>query len=1736
MPGKFSTMRRVLSVTILSLFMISAPLTHWTLVVLSMSPIGSVVKSVNLGQTYPGYMLYNPQDGYVYFADLDGIYVISGESIVGVIPVNTPFPGETLPIMYYDNSTGYVYVNLASSIGVIYGTQIIHNISLNGYIYSIVYDPQNGMIYAATASDLYAVNTVSDTISGETNISYGVTYMLVDPSNGEIYVASLDYITVLTPSLNLVSKLNVNGSVYMLLYDPSDGYIYALGGSQIYVINPTADSVIAEIKDSPNLFMSVTYPQMVYDQQDGYLYVVNGSYVGVISSTDVVAEIPTDNIVYGLAFDQGDNYVYVGGRNFTYALDPEFNSIIGNITTPGVPVFMLYSNGYIYEADVLPNYDVELYVIGTQRVQSSTAQLIINVYNYNGNTASSLGGETYALLINASTNQMVSKAYMNGNSQVIFNNITPGEYVVEVYHYPGSGLNVTEYWGNITVNVASSSVVNFFRDTPVIVNLNYTTVNNTDNITLVVYNPLSYSVEGTVYFYVSSYSVPASYQEYIHPGFNYFNLGVPTTTSYVYVVLSAYINNYYGTPITTDEAELTFNSGSQVEATNIIPYFYNSSAEGLIYVNYTKAELGVMLRGVMFGNLSIPGVFDANNQSYFTYKVAGPFIVNTTIDGWHIYGFTYVALPTYANGTVVNYSYKLQKTLIIAYNGKQIIALIYYRNLAPVPLQLNQYWSHIHKGNDGAGFGIWPSDYNPYVNSSQGLINQSYYLDGNTSVYINESYVGQLNSFGLYQVLPVGPISMVNDQEGWNVTIDIINNMSSTPQIQVVTVGLRVGQATVDYSFLDIQHAAITLFPDRSAQYVYSIGLNANPPNYEEIEGILPDLISLVNTTYVTNTTDKIVINVFNVNGKPASGVPGVVYGFLLNNEVQIIETSYMNSKSQLVFNNVPPGNYVVDIYHYPNIGLNETEYWGNVSVSVNYGQTIILNFTRDTPWIYDVNLQPLYNGSYKVNVVIDNPLDLTIDGRVLVDVYSQSGLEKSYLIGITYFLQGLNNFSLTISPQSEPSYIYVVAYSWLYQYWGEPVATDQYNYTVSPSYFYIPVCFEGNTYYVYWESPGIYGELTPSQFISIWESPRLIKFYQLTFTNGTPVTNITTEETILTYLYLWIYLQENFKNIVQYYSYQSEGYEGLEGALNPVTPYTITLANWISEVLNYILLVFSILSGLQIPSSTIKLIKDATLLSFKVFILVYTGKLSQVFGQQKASEIKTLFGQYGLTTSNFIATVEKFEELSPVQQQSFIKELYAIIYGSELPNEDAKITQIVIDSLGEKLASIFVVSFSESLYESITEVGLNRALGSAILDNFESGLADTLVDSLLSPEALAGFFLISLANIIEKAWNLPNSILYSELLSFMYLANESYSGLNTLITEFQTSSNINLTLASELYSSITLNKYIWFNIWYQIYLIEKFTYTNIIGEVFITFLGVSNPKSVQIAYEASQIDFEEVNTSLGMLVSLAESANSTISEDSRPISLGNITPPVTFSNSTYEDIKNYAIHTLIYLLLTNSYLNPLLLPTTGLLILQIASDPPLAVLNINSTKIIINGTHVLTNNPYILVSRTNNSIEVLVPAGNVTYLGFESNETLTIDVTYDNESIAPIVLQPYTAEVLKLSNLSLLEFNSSVEINESGLLEVKGANNFSFLWISNGRLPVVGLLPGEYTITNTNVTETVVVQNVTETFPQPANAGGVGGIVPANTQQPTNYIPIVILTVLVVALVIVLAMMRKRK
>jgi len=131
----------------------------------------------------------------------------------------------------------------------------------------------------------------------------------------------------------------------------------------------------------------------------------------------------------------------------------------------------------------------------------------------------------------------------------------------------------------------------------------------------------------------------------------------------------------------------------------------------------------------------------------------------------------------------------------------------------------------------------------------------------------------------------------------------------------------------------------------------------------------------------VPPTVSSLTVHVFNVLSRPATTVPGVVFGVLYNSSFS--EVAYMNSSGYLNFINLTPGTYTLEVYHYPNLGLNLTEYWGGMTVSLNPGNNFV-TFYRHEPWIYD--LQAVGNGTrLTINVTVNNPLNATLHGKLYI-------------------------------------------------------------------------------------------------------------------------------------------------------------------------------------------------------------------------------------------------------------------------------------------------------------------------------------------------------------------------------------------------------------------------------------------------------------------------------------------------------------------------------------------------------------------------------------------------------------------------------------------------------------------------------------------------------------------------------------------------------------------------------
>jgi len=287
----------------------------------------------------------------------------------------------------------------------------------------------------------------------------------------------------------------------------------------------------------------------------------------------------------------------------------------------------------------------------------------------------------------------------------------------------------------------------------------------------------------------------------------------------------------------------------------------------------------------------------------------------------------------------------------------------------------------------------------------------------------------------------------------WNVTLNGVTEVSSNSSI---------------------------IFTVPNGEYNYSV---ASPILVNGVEYVAtePSGTVTVNNTNVTvivhyvPITTLLVVRVFNVLGRPATTVPGVVLGVLYNSS-GFKEVAYMNSSGYLNFNGVSPGTYTLEVYHYPNTGLNLTEYWGGMTVSLQSGSNFV-TFIRHEPWIY--NLQAIENGArITINVTVDDPLSATLHGELYIWVTTSPQTANpstptidTSLTSIT-IEQGLNKFTYYYTTTQKGTY-YI--YTALLIYNGtQLITTDQWNWTAVPKMYQL-------TFVIFSYAPNVSFELYES-------------------------------------------------------------------------------------------------------------------------------------------------------------------------------------------------------------------------------------------------------------------------------------------------------------------------------------------------------------------------------------------------------------------------------------------------------------------------------------------------------------------------------------------------------------------------------------------------------------------------------------------------------------------------------
>ena len=953
-------------------------------------------------------------------------------------------------------------------------------------------------------------------------------------------------------TFKVIANITVGSNPEGIAYDPSNGYIYVAdhGSDTVSVINGT--TVIATIPVGP-----VSGPTGVaYDPSNGYIYVTNwgSNTVSVINGTTVIATIPVGSWPAGVAYDPSNGYIYVTntGSNTVSVINGANNTVIATIPVGSWPWGVAYnpSNGYIYVTN-FGSGTVSVISTSTQVTNTppSSSSLTVLVYNVLGRPATTVPGVVFGVLYNSSGFSEV--AYMNSSGYLNFYGVSPGTYTLEVYHYPNTGFNFTEYWGGMTVNLQpGSNFVTFYRHEPWIYNLQSSVINGSIVVTVTVNGTVTSPTPGEIELWVTnnpSFASPYSPSNVtyvtINPGLNTFNLTYPASqagTYYVYAALLTYINTY----TVTDQWSWTATTIIQPPTPPTLPQNYQAVLNllnGQQYFGVPHVYQGDNGTSFPIGPTNKwPVYYGPNNASQYWLKghinsdqpvlelVPGPMSGGAMFWSENYSGGS-ITITIQATASIVWVGTPFQVYLFLKPTmwgiSPQYNYTIPYKSVYPSPvasdvispqsstsyliIQWNPFWRTTATLNGATGqWNVWvvsnPSGNNasfgPYPSPNLGdegvgwdgigtgyfqprpgdRINITVTYDPSTNTLSGVAYdmnTGQSASFTLNlsnyftppssgnYVFGVGAATLDYGGNGALLYVAMMGNVKSPSpsptyySVNFTEVGLPPG-TTWNVTLNGVTKASSSssiIFTVPNGEYNYSV---ASPILVNGVEYVATEpsgtvtvnnnnvtvTVQYVPTTPPSPSLSSLSVKVFNVLGRLATTVPGVVFGVLYNSS-GFKEVAYMNSSGYLNFNNISPGTYTLEVYHYPNTGLNLTEYWGSETIDVQPGYNTA-TFTRDEPWIY--NLQAVENGTgITINVTVYNPLNAILHGRLYIWVTTSpqtaNPSEPTINASITIWL-GLSNFTYYY-PTTQKGTYYIYAALLIYNR-TQLITTDQWNWT----------------------------------------------------------------------------------------------------------------------------------------------------------------------------------------------------------------------------------------------------------------------------------------------------------------------------------------------------------------------------------------------------------------------------------------------------------------------------------------------------------------------------------------------------------------------------------------------------------------------------------------------------------------------------------------------------------------
>ena len=480
------------------------------------------------GLSYPGAIVLDTSDNFLYVADGGSISVINASSnkFVGNLTVGTLVGGIAL-----DPSNHYLYVTeygMGSVLAIDTKTgNIMANISVGDDPSAIYYDPSNGYVYVShdlpiiimepaaryethsnaislgynNSSNLVVINSLTNSIIQNVSVGSHVSTIARSPTTGMVYVVdAFGYIVALNPTNDsIVSNITVGDNLGGISFDTSSGYIYVTSspfvggtvitenstgnipgnGSYVFVLNSSSDQVVSKI------LVDMAPSGIAYVPAKESFYVSDGAISIISTEPGYKIEFRESGLPVGIRWST----IFDSSRNTSSS--SEINYTVSN----GTYVYSISSFDYNY-APSLASGNVTVngsaIVMSVTFINTSAAKSYLVTFN---ETGLSLGSMWYVTLNGTTKNSTSSEIiFAEPNGTYSFHILPPSGITTS----PTSGL-VSVRGSNVTESIHFTSAIPktysvIFSETGLppgsswSVTLNETTQSSTGNITFILTN------------------------------------------------------------------------------------------------------------------------------------------------------------------------------------------------------------------------------------------------------------------------------------------------------------------------------------------------------------------------------------------------------------------------------------------------------------------------------------------------------------------------------------------------------------------------------------------------------------------------------------------------------------------------------------------------------------------------------------------------------------------------------------------------------------------------------------------------------------------------------------------------------------------------------------------------------------------------------------------------------------------------------------------------------------------------------------------------------------------------------------------------------------------------------------------------------------------------------------------------------------------------------------------------